>query len=58
MVKKSFEKKLESIRREIGETVIFSIGMNKSNKFDIIGIQVFPEDDKKEETPEVISYVG
>ncbi|MBL7051989.1 MAG: hypothetical protein ISS01_02775 [Nanoarchaeota archaeon] len=58
MVKKSFEKKLESIRREIGETVIFSIGMNKSNKFDIIGIQVFPKDDKEEETPEVINYVG
>lgn len=54
-----FEEKLESIRKTLGVPVIFRVGMKKPGVYDLIDIQVFNEEDLKEEVEEVkLSYVG
>ncbi len=54
----SFEKKLEKVRKTLNVPVIFSVGMNKANKYDILDIKVFPNEEYNEEETESISYIG
>lgn len=54
------ENKLEKIRKIVGGTVIFNIGMKEPKKFDILGMSVcqesqYKDDFKLDESPD---YTG
>jgi hypothetical protein len=58
--KLDLSKKLEVIRKVIGETVIFKIGMKDEKRQDIINVNVLPpENDEEEEEicEETVDYI-
>ena len=57
--KLDLSKKLEVIRKVIGETVIFKIGMKDEKRQDIINVNVLPpENDEEEEIcEETVEYI-
>ncbi len=51
------EEKLKAVRKALGTPVIFRVGMKDTNTYDLIDMQVFPEEEE-EQPDEKIWYVG
>ena len=53
------EEKLEKIRKIVGETVIFKLGMREPKKYDLLAVEVCYENiEVPQKNKEITQYIG